>query len=562
MGRIIKRNQPCSKCNSSDAAQLYDDGKYHCFSCRKTYKSDEHTREEVPDNFRRSHYKFDVISLEDIATLPTPGLRDRKISRVVCEFFGVRTSYHSSGETDKVFFPISEKLVGEPTGYKIKDPTNKKNTFAVGDVKNVFGLEHFKNGGRRLVITEGEEDCLSIATASMWKYNKIYPVCSMGGVDQIKFIIENRETIRKFDEVVIWFDNDTQGQTAVKDAARAIGVDKVKVVVSNEKDANDVVKNNASLQDGFKAVWAYIWDAVEYTPAGIMKGEDTWEKVTEFDNMTFVPWAPFLSKLNQLTFGRAFGTITMLAAGTSVGKSTWLREDIYHILKTTDHKVGACFLEEDVGETVTGIIGLHLNKRLGIPGNEIPMQEKKAAWEETVGLPGRSMFVDHQGSVSDGSLVDKIEHLAVNGCKLIYLDHITIAVSETEDGNINQAIDKFMSDLLKIVKRHNVWIGVVSHLRKVRSGEESFETGAPITEDDLKGSGSLKQVSFQTIALSRNKLAENPEIRHRSKIYLLKDRKTGNTGVAGAYTYDRDTGRLLEVADKMDNDEFEVEIDI
>ena len=489
-------------------------------------------------------------------------MRERKISKLVCEFFGVKTSYQSNGEVEKRFYPISEGLVGEPTGYKIKDPNDKKNTFAIKDVKDVFGLEHFKNGGRRLVITEGEEDALSVATASMWKYNKIYPVCSMGGVDQIKFIVKNRETIRKFDEVILWFDNDAQGQTAIKEAARAIGVDKVKVVVSNEKDANDTVKNAKELNDGFKAVWNYIWDATEYTPAGIVKGEDTWEKVTEFDNMTFVPWAPFLGQLNKLTYGRAFGTITMLAAGTSVGKSTWLREDIYHIIQTTDHKVGACFLEEDVGETVTGILGLHLNKRLGIPDHGVSNEEKRQAWEETVGLPGRTMFVDHQGSVSDGSLVEKIEHLAVNGCKLIYLDHITIAVSETEDGNINQAIDKFMSDLLKVVKRHNVWIGVVSHLRKVRQGEESFETGAPITEDDLKGSGSLKQVSFQTIALSRNKLAENPEVRHRTKIYLLKDRKTGNTGLAGACTYDRVTGRMLEVESKKDADEFEVEIDI
>jgi hypothetical protein len=76
----------------------------------------------------------------------------------------------------------------------------------------------------------------------------------------------------------------------------------------------------------------------------------------------------------------------------------------------------------------------------------------------------------------------------------------------------------------------------------------------------LKGSGSLKQISFQTIALSRNKLADNPEVRHTTRIYLLKDRKTGNTGSAGAYKFNVQTGRLDEVTPK-DEDEFEIEVD-
>jgi twinkle protein len=247
----------------------------------------------------------------------------------------------------------------------------------------------------------------------------------------------------------------------------------------------------------------------------------------------------------------------MIAAGTSIGKSTLLREDIYHLLKTTDEKIGAIFLEEDVGETVGGLMSIHLNKRLGLPGVEATTEEERLAWEATAGQPNRIILLDHQGSLSDNSLIDKIEYMALSGCKYLYLDHITIAVSETEDGNPNAAIDKFMSDLLKLVKRHNIWIGVVSHLRKVKSGEDSFESGAPISEDDLKGSGSLKQISFQTIAISRNKLAENELVRNRSQIYLLKDRKTGNTGPAGAYRYNSATGRLEEV-EKRDEDEFEI----
>ena len=44
------------------------------------------------------------------------------------------------------------------------------------EVKNLFGMGLFMNGGRRIVITEGEEDCLVVAQALYKRYKKRYPV--------------------------------------------------------------------------------------------------------------------------------------------------------------------------------------------------------------------------------------------------------------------------------------------------------------------------------------------------------------------------------------------------
>ncbi len=563
MGKITYRNQPCFSCKSHDAMQVYEDGGAKCFSCGKSfnyekeYKKKHGDVEVAPqqDNYRRNHFKKE-ISLDDVFALPSRGIAERLITKKVSEFFNVKSSYDDKGNIDRYYFPFSNTDGTSTVGYKTKNPKDKADMYSIGEAKNLFGIEHFMNGGKRIVITEGEEDALAVAQTSLQKYGSIYPVCSMGGVNQTNYLLKNRDLLRKFNEIVIWFDADDQGQKASKEAAKILGADKVKIVKANEKDACDTLKVYGS-EEGTKKAWNYIWDAKPYSPSGIIAGDETWDRYNEFKNLEFVPWPPFLSRLNELTHGRALSTITMIAAGTSVGKSTMLREDIFHLLSTTTEKIGCIFLEEDVGETVGGIMGLYLNKRLGLPGVETTEEEERKAWEATIGQPNRVVLLDHQGSVSDNGLIDKIEYMALNGCKYIYLDHITIAVSETEDGNINAAIDRFMSDLLKIVKRHNVWVGVVSHLRKVKSGEDSFESGAPISEDDLKGSGSLKQISFQTIAISRNKLAENEVVRNRSQIFLLKDRKTGNTGPAGAYRFNSATGRLEEVK-KKDEDEFEL----
>ena len=104
-----------------------------------------------------------------------------------------------------------------------------------------------------------------------------------------------------------------------------------------------------------------------------------------------------------------------------------------------------------------------------------------------------------------------------------------------------------MSDLLKIVKKHNVWLGLISHLRKSPGGGKSFEEGNLASIDDIKGSGSIKQISFDIIAFARNLVSENPNERNTIKFRVLKSRFTGLTGTAGAATYDGDTGRLAYV---------------
>ena len=111
----------------------------------------------------------------------------------------------------------------------------------------------------------------------------------------------------------------------------------------------------------------------------------------------------------------------------------------------------------------------------------------------------------------------------------------------------------FMESLLKMAKRHQVWFGVVSHLRKTGGDKKSFEAGGIPTDDDLKGSGSIKQIAFTIIALVRNKMSKTKS--SETKMYVLKSRYTGRTGYAGSYTFDKITGRLKPLDDPMGDTE-------
>jgi len=369
-----------------------------------------------------------------------------------------------------------------------------------------------------------------------------------GAMNANKQIAANLEYINAFDEVVFLFDYDEPGKDGAAVCAKLVRTGKAKIGALGRfgKDASDYLVSDHTYE-----LEKAIWNAEAYSPSGIVNSADTWELFLQDRRNDSVMYPECFGDVNKMTHGRRTGELTIFTAATGAGKSSFVREDIYHLLTTTDHQIGVVSLEESIRETLDGIIGLHLNKRISLP--DVPFDregpEGKDAWEAVAGN-GRFTLLDHQGSLSDSSLIDKIEFMAASGCKFIYLDHITIAVSEF-DGNQNEGMDKIMSDLLKLCKKHDVWIGVVSHLRKTSGQGKTFEEGANVTEDALKGSGSLKQIAFQIIAFSRNKYADEEFDRQKVKISVLKNRFTGHTGKAGYARYDNETGRLSSIPEEF-----------
>jgi twinkle protein len=556
VGKIVQKNLPCVdqiKCKSHDARQVYENGTSYCFSCRKWFdeaatENFEHGKTTIVHETTKSPspFKKAIPSLEEIATYSTRGFRDRAITKVVNEFFGVKVSYDNAGNIDAHFYPY---LANGKVGYKIR--TLPKTFTWSGDSAAVFGIDRFPGGGKRVVIVEGEIDALSIAQAYHDKYQKIYPVIALSSATVSEKLIEHREWLRSFKEVVLFFDADTAGDAALASALKIVGIDKAKVAkpIAGCKDANEVL-----VKHGAAPLMQCVWDATAWSPAGIVGKEALWDALANYNSIPSLPYPPCLEGVNTKLKGMRSGEIVLLISGTGSGKSTILRETMLHILETTDEKIGIVSLEESPHETARKLAGMVINRN---PANEeIPLEDLKVGFDTVFG-EDRVVLLDHQGSIKDDSIIDQLEYMALVGCKKIFIDHITILVSEGTEGLTgNEAIDKVMNDLLRLVKRHEVWIGLVSHLRKAPSGGKSFEDGKLPSIDDIRGSGSIKQISFDIIAFARNLTAESDRDRNTIKMRILKSRYTGLTGnVPGAF-YDHTTGRLRGV-EGMPSDEFE-----
>ena len=102
-----------------------------------------------------------------------------------------------------------------------------------------------------------------------------------------------------------------------------------------------------------------------------------------------------------------------------------------------------------------------------------------------------------------------------------------------------------MTKLRSLCEETGIGILLVSHLKKP-SGDKGWEDGLQISLNSLRGSAGIAQLSDICIGVERNQQGENPDV---STIRVLKNRFTGETGIATYVHYNKETGRMTEVQD-------------
>jgi len=523
----------CPKCPSHDAFSYKEGDTFgYCFSCGRSSLIDPNA------TIVKSTENYSMHNLNEIKDYDVRGFKERGITKTVADYYGVKVSYGEDGTIHSHFYPYTKD--GVVTAYK--ERVLPKTFATIGDFKGtqLFG-QAVAQGGRRIVITEGELDCLAVAQAQYDKYQKFYPVVAMPSSTATGLILEQREWLRTFDEVVLMLDMDEPGKKATEAVAKIVGYDKVKIAKLPAKDPCEVLAK----ESGSAMLMQCVFNAQSYSPAGVLRGQAIWDQFQLRKTAVSVPYPHCLGGLNDKLAGMRLGEIVLFTSGTGSGKSTVIKEIVLDILEKTTDMVGMVSLEESIGDTAEKFIRMKLNANS--IDDTITEEQQYYAFESVFG-DERLVLLDHQGSVSDESLIDKMEYLALMGCKYIILDHITLAVSEGQEGKTgNEAIDSMMSDLLKLVKKHNIWLGVVSHLRKGKNDQTPFESGKLPDIDAIKGSGSIKQISFDIVGFARDMTAEDEKVRNTIKFRVLKARFTGNTGDCGSVYYNPQKGRLEQL---------------
>lgn len=484
----------------------------------------------------------------------------RGLTQDTCKDLNIRFRYNEeTGEPESmlvpVFMPREEGAKPSVVGYKVrvfpKDFTQSVGAF--NNATDLIGMHKFHSHNRTLHIYAGEVDWASAyqmyKAKKPEKYIPAMVTSTLGEGGTLKHFLENErnyEYFMQFEKVVLVLDSDEAGLKAMDEFAEKMPREKLHKVRLRYKDANEYLVKGK--------IQEFI-DDVEFKAKpcheSLIIGSGNWlEAINVEVSVEKLSLPPFLCKLQKaLKGGFPMGRIITIGASSSAGKTTLVNSMIYYWLGLQSHKIGIVSLELTFGQYCMDMLSRHVGRK--IDAMESSKEQQDFLARPDVIEAGNKFFYNSDGSdrfhVVDNrdSNIEQIQKLCEqmviqNGVQVLILDPVS---------DLTQKLDKekqveFAGWQKDFVKKYNVLMIQISHVRKSGNGQKSYAEGAVPDEMDLLGSYSVGSSSACTIMLARNKMAENDRTRNTTNIYVPKCRWSAVTGHLDDIYYDIESHRL------------------
>ena len=484
-------------------------------------------------------------TMATVSTLPSKALSKRHLKASTVQRYGVKVA------EDKIYYPRYQG--GVLKGYKCRllpktfDP--REGATPVGDlgISEFWGQHLFEKGNGLVIITEGEEDAMSVYQVTEEHSPKKlgYAAISVpNGVASLKkTVLENYDWLIKFDKIIFTLDQESAVQEKVREVCKLLPPRKAFIAKFAEKDASDMLQKGKDYE-----LYKAVWNAEEYKPAGLILSSETYPAWQNRNNFQAVP-LPEEWGLNKILKGLRMGGLYIVGAGTGVGKTTMLKILQLHLWRSTDHNVGVIALEEPLCDSIGLLMGLYMNKRIHLEDTNTPVEQERVVWEKLFN-DNRFVFETGFGALTETDLYDKIRYMVrVQGCKYIFIDHLTILTDMFGDGKGTklEQTSKLMAAIKNLTQELECAIIAVSHVRKRDEQMRSYEEGAIPSLDSLYGAAAIKQYSDAVVVISRDQ-REEPSV---STYHVIKNRLSGRLGPGNPLVYNYETGWLEKVKEVM-----------
>lgn len=522
-GSDFVRHVSCSECGSSDGNGLFSDGHTFCFVCEAHKPS--HDGITIQPTRR-------VVA--ELIQGEVRGLRARHITDETCKHFQYAVGEYK-GRSCQIapYYDADGQLVAQKLRFQDKTFT------IVGDIKSAlpFGAQCFPKGGKMIVVTEGEIDCMSMSQVQ----KNSWPVVSLinGASSVKKFFAQHMAYFSGFEKVVLMFDMDEPGRKAAREAAEVLGQRAVIAELPTPyKDANDLL-----VAEKTKELIDAMWKAQPYRPEGIVELASLKDAVRETtgEGLGYV-----FSGMNRITYGARTGELVGIGAGAGAGKTNFLTQIITGFLFDHNESVGAFFLESTPVELARIFAGKVVGKTFHVPDSGWTEDDYTAAWAKITAANAKVYLYDSFGVNEWSAIKAKIEYLHhTHGVKFFVLDHLT-AFAAADPGNERQVLEEVMGDMGSLVKQIPITIYFVSHLSTPEG--KPHEEGGHISLRHFKGARAIGFWTHIAFGLERDQQAEDKTKRFTTTVRCVKNRPFGHlNGEVFYLRYDPDTGLLMEV---------------
>ena len=512
-------------------------------------------------------------TVEEVKEYPIKAIPERGLKKSTCKYFGIRVGISEvDGETiEAIYFPY---YTGKQlTGYKKKDLTVAKNDdfhfTTIGKVSSkcdLFGSHKVPKSGKKIFTVEGELDVATtwqiLYERSDYKGKKHIPaVVGIGGTSWAAVQVSNSMSLYKnFTENVFLFDQDEanffekkdgvkKGKEALQDVAKLIP--NMLVATISENDPNDMLIEGKAEE----LYWALVAKARAYVPHTLVEGSVGLEKLMKpLEHGVYVDCFP---KTMNMLRGFRKSEMTVILAPAGVGKTT-ITKEIGYALNCAGESIFHIFLEEDLEKTQQSYVALDNNVMLNRL-RENPKLISEENWkksEQKLLDNGRTLWMDHFGSVNPEVLMDDVRWAEANHYDYILLDHISMVFSGLKTSNERKDIDLLLTELAAFTKGGAVHPIVITHIKreqkvkkKDRDGNIEYPYWDNVALDAARGSAIFEQTAWNIIAIE-------PEIkedgtRGRVRLRVLKNREWSTLGITDILKMDENTGRMVTAEEDL-----------
>jgi len=421
-------------------------------------------------------------------------------------------------------------------------PSNQKALPCGTNLKAIlWGMWHI-DITKPLIITEGQPDAMIIYQAG---YKNVVSVPA--GASNLSWIENCYEWLSNFTEIYIYGDNDDAGVKMVENVRDRLGGDRVRAIQHKHKDANDVY-----LKDGAETIINDIQEAFNQVPEGLTNIS---QESYEFESSGEVEGIP--TGFNGLDYELEYlkrEEVSLLFGRTSEGKSTIVSQIICNSIQAErpvflysgemgDKKVKrwlykqACGMDDKYCNFITKKIG-GFNKAKREIKPEVVKAIDKWVGNYFITLDKKSVSVRKELEA-----LFKTMKLAIQkyGCKLLIIDNMMSAISETTEHYFNQS--NFMAMCVEFATKNGCHVMVVAHPNK------STDEGDRLKKTSVSGSGNIINMADIVIGVEKftdEMIYEFPESEKRHGcMRLLKNREEGTTKEF-SYKFNSTNKRLTE----------------
>ena len=464
-------------------------------------------------------------------------LLSRGISEEVAKKYEITTQ---TGKDNVLVFPFYDDkgqmvfIKYRKTDFKKGDKGSKEWCEAEGK-PILFGMKQCTGSGT-LIITEGQLDSLSVATAGI--ENAVSVPTGANGFTWVPYCWD---FVNKYDRIIVFGDHE-KGKITLLDEIRMRFKKPIFHVREEDyrdcKDANDILRTYGvnqirhCIDNAVPLKVKYLIDVADVQDVNLYDIEKlkTGIKVLDF----------------PLYGGLPFPGLVVLTGKRGEGKSTLGSQIIAEAMKQNiksmvySGELSAFQFKAGLMRQIAG--GSHTFKyqtQLGYEGYEISKGNKERI---NAYIKGKIFLFDNSTIDEKVGLIEAIETaIRQDGVRVVLLDNLMTALSL--EGGTDDKLERqsaLTQKLAHLAMQYNVIIILVAHKRKNSTNDEM---------DDISGSSDITNLATVAISYSRDKeLGEN-----QRRLSLLKNRVYGGLG-SWVMDFDERSNRIYGKGDDVNRE--------